>query len=108
MGETLSRVALDISGRPYLVWNVTFTRDKLGDMDTALFREWFQGFAPAAGVTLHLETFYGLNTHPLADSCFKTLSRELRPAVAITPRPTATVPPTTSNPRGPIYPAPGG
>src|SRR3546814_13581002 len=101
MDETLSRVALDISGRPYLVWNVTFTRDKLGDMDTELFREWFQGFAQAAGVTLHVETFYGLNNHHVVESCFQALARALRRAVEIDTRPPAAVPSPTGPERRP-------
>ncbi|MEO3434831.1 imidazoleglycerol-phosphate dehydratase HisB [Inquilinus sp. CAU 1745] len=94
MDETLSRVALDISGRPYLVWKVEFTRDRLGDMDTELFREWFQGFAQAAGITLHAETFYGVNNHHRIESCFKALARALRQAVAIDPRRPDAVPST--------------
>ncbi|HET8726266.1 MAG TPA: imidazoleglycerol-phosphate dehydratase HisB [Alphaproteobacteria bacterium] len=94
MDETLSRVALDISGRPYLVWNVAFTRDKLGDMDTELFREWFQGFAQAAGITLHVECLYGVNNHHVIESCFKALARALRRAVEIDPRQADAVPST--------------
>lgn len=94
MDETLSRVALDISGRPYLVWKVAFTQDRLGDMDTELFREWFQGFAQAAGITLHAETFYGVNNHHRIESCFKALARALRQAVAIDPRRPDAVPST--------------
>ncbi|MEQ9567893.1 MAG: imidazoleglycerol-phosphate dehydratase HisB, partial [Pseudomonadales bacterium] len=73
MDEALTRVALDISSRPYLIWNVEFTRDKLGDMDTELFREWFQGFAQAAGITLHVENLYGENNHHIIESAFKAL-----------------------------------
>ena len=94
MDETLSRVALDISGRPYLVWRVDFTRDKLGDMDTELFREWFQAFAQAAGLTLHVETLYGGNNHHIVESCFKALARALKVAVAIDPRQVGAVPST--------------
>lgn len=94
MDETLSRVALDISGRPYLVWKVEFTQDRLGDMDTELFREWFQGFAQAAGITLHAETFHGVNNHHRIESCFKALARALRQAVAIDPRRPDAVPST--------------
>lgn len=94
MDETLSRVALDISGRPYLVWRVEFTRDKLGDMDTELFREWFQAFAQAAGITLHVETLHGGNNHHIVESCYKALARALRAAVAIDPRQAGAVPST--------------
>ena len=94
MDECLSRVALDISGRPYLIWNVAFTRDKLGDMDTELFREWFQAFAQNAGMTLHVETLYGANNHHIIESCFKALARALRMAVALDPRQAGAVPST--------------
>jgi imidazoleglycerol-phosphate dehydratase len=94
MDETLSRVALDISGRPYLIWRVGFTRPKLGEMDTELFKEWFQAFAQAAGVTLHVETLYGENSHHIVESCFKGLARALRAAVAIDPRAAGDVPST--------------
>jgi imidazoleglycerol-phosphate dehydratase len=94
MDETLTRVALDVSGRPYLVWKVDFTRDKLGDMDTELFREWFQGFAQAAGITLHVENLYGINNHHIVESCFKALARALRRAVEIDPRRADAVPST--------------
>ncbi|HEY0920177.1 imidazoleglycerol-phosphate dehydratase HisB, partial [Devosia sp.] len=86
MDGTLTRVALDVSGRPFLVWKVEFTRDKVGDMDTELFREWFQAFAMHAGVTLHVECFYGDNNHHIAESAFKALARALRAAVEIDPR----------------------
>ena len=78
MDETLTRVALDLSNRPYLIWKVHFTRDKLGEMDTELFKEWFQAFAQAAGVTLHVETLYGENNHHIVESCFKALARAFR------------------------------
>ncbi len=94
MDETLSRVAVDISGRPYLVWRVAFSRDKLGDMDTELFREWFQAFAQAAGMTVHVETLYGVNNHHIIESCYKALARALRHAVAIDPRQAGAVPST--------------
>lgn len=94
MDETLSRVALDISGRPHLIWKVQFTRDKLGEMDTELFREWFGGFAQAAGVTLHVENLYGTNNHHIVESCYKGLARSLRTAVAIDPRQPGVVPST--------------
>ncbi|OEJ64406.1 imidazoleglycerol-phosphate dehydratase HisB [Magnetovibrio blakemorei] len=94
MDEALTRVALDASNRPYLVWKVEFVRDKLGDMDTELFKEWFGGFAQAAGLTLHVETFYGENNHHIIESCFKGLARALRQAVEIDPRKADQVPST--------------
>ena len=94
MDEALSRVAVDVSGRPYLIWRVSFTRDKLGDMDTELFREWFQAFAQAAGLTLHVESFYGLNNHHIIESCYKALARALRQALAVDPRQAGAVPST--------------
>jgi imidazoleglycerol-phosphate dehydratase len=94
MDETLTRVSLDASNRPYLVWKVAFTRPKLGEMDTELFKEWFQAFAQSAGVTLHVENLYGENNHHIAESCFKGLARALRQAVAIDPRQAGVVPST--------------
>ena len=94
MDETLTRVALDASNRPYLIWRVTFTRPKVGDMDTELFKEWFQSFAQHAGVTLHIENLYGENSHHIVESCFKGLARSLRAAVAIDPRKSGDVPST--------------
>lgn len=94
MDETLTRVAIDVSGRPYLIWNVTFTRDKVGDMDTELFREWFQAFAQNAGITLHVSNLYGENNHHIAETCYKALARALRKAVEIDPRQGARVPST--------------
>lgn len=94
MDETLTRVALDISGRPCLVWNVRFFAPKLGEMDTELFQEWFKAFAQSAGVTLHVETLYGENNHHIAESCFKGLARALRQAVALDPRRADAVPST--------------
>jgi imidazoleglycerol-phosphate dehydratase len=94
MDETLTRVSLDASNRPYLVWKVAFTRPKLGEMDTELFKEWFQAFAQSAGVTLHVENLYGENNHHIAESCFKGLARALRQAVAIDPRQAGMVPST--------------
>ncbi len=81
MDETLTRVTLDASNRPYLIWKVAFTRPKLGEMDTELFKEWFQAFAQSAGVTLHVENLYGENNHHIVESCFKGLARALRQAV---------------------------
>lgn len=94
MDETLSRVAIDISGRPYFIWKVEFTKPKLGEMDTELFREWFQAFAFAAGATLHVENLYGVNNHHIVESCFKGLARTLRTATAIDPRKSDEVPST--------------
>jgi imidazoleglycerol-phosphate dehydratase len=94
MDETLTRVAIDVSNRPYLVWKVTLARPKLGEMDTELFKEWFQAFAQHAGVTLHVENLYGENTHHIVESCFKGLARALRTAVTIDPRQAGTVPST--------------
>ena len=94
MDETLSRVALDASNRPYLIWKVAFTRAKLGEMDTELFREWFGAFAQAAGLTLHVENVYGENNHHIIESCFKGLARALRQAVEIDPRKADAVPST--------------
>jgi Imidazoleglycerol-phosphate dehydratase len=94
MDETLTRVAIDLSNRPYLVWKVAFTQDRLGDMDTELFKEWFQAFAQAAGATLHVETLYGTNNHHIVESCFKALARALRQAVEIDPRKADAVPST--------------
>ncbi len=94
MDETLSRVAIDVSGRPFLVWRVAFPAPKVGDMDTELFREWFQAFAMNAGITLHVECFYGDNSHHIAESCFKGLARALRAAIAVDPREGARVPST--------------
>ncbi len=94
MDETLTRVALDISNRPYLIWKVAFTRDKLGDMDTELFKEWFQAFAQAAGITLHVENLYGDNNHHIIESSFKALARSLRSAIEIDARMADAVPST--------------
>ena len=94
MDETLTRVALDISGRPFLVFKATFGRDKVGTFDTELVQEWFQAFAMNAGVTLHVECLYGTNDHHIAESCFKGLARALRAAVAIDPRAKDEVPST--------------
>ena len=94
MDETLTHVALDISNRPYLIWKVEFTRPKLGEMDTELFKEWFQAFAQAAGVTLHVENIYGENNHHIVESCYKGLARALRQAIEIDPRKSDAVPST--------------
>ncbi len=94
MDETCSRVALDVSNRPYLIWKVRFERPKLGEMDTELFKEWFQAFAQAAGITLHIENLYGENSHHIVESCFKGLARALREAVELDQRALAAVPST--------------
>ena len=94
MDETLTRVALDCSNRPYLVWKVDFSRPKLGDMDTELFKEWFQAFAQSAGITLHVENLYGDNNHHIVESCFKGLARALRQAVEIDARQVDAIPST--------------
>ncbi|MCW3836440.1 imidazoleglycerol-phosphate dehydratase HisB [Sphingomonas canadensis] len=94
MDETLTRVAIDISGRPYCVFNTAFTQKRLGEMDTEMFEHWFQSFAQAAGITLHVETLYGTNNHHVAESCFKGLARALREAVEIDPRKAGMVPST--------------
>ncbi len=86
MDEALTRVAIDISGRPFLVFKAEFVRDKVGTFDTELVQEWFQAFAVNAGITLHAQTLYGTNDHHIAESCFKGLARALRTAVAIDPR----------------------
>jgi imidazoleglycerol-phosphate dehydratase len=94
MDEALTRVAIDISGRPFLVFKAEFVRDKVGSFDTELVQEWFQAFAMNAGITLHAETLYGTNDHHIAESCFKGLARALRAAVAIDPRAKDEVPST--------------
>jgi len=94
MDETLTRVSLDASNRPYLVWKVNLTRDKLGEMDIELFKEWFQAFAQHAGLTLHIENLYGENTHHIVESCYKGLARALRQAIEIDPRKSGDVPST--------------
>lgn len=94
MDEALTRVAVDISGRPFLVFKASFVRDKVGSFDTALVQEWFQAFAMNAGITLHAECLYGSNDHHIAESCFKGLARALRAAVSIDPRASGEVPST--------------
>ncbi|HML13745.1 MAG TPA: imidazoleglycerol-phosphate dehydratase HisB [Xanthobacteraceae bacterium] len=94
MDEALTRVAIDISGRPFLVFKAEFGRDKVGAFDTELVREWFQAFAINAGITLHVETLYGTNDHHIAESCFKGLARALRAAVALDARAAGEVPST--------------
>jgi len=94
MDETLTRAAIDISGRPYLVWRSGFTQAKLGDFDTELIEHWFHSFAQAAGITLHVETLYGRNNHHIAESAFKALARALRVAIEADPRKADAVPST--------------
>ena len=89
-----TRVALDISGRPFLVWKVSFPAAKVGEMDTELFREWFQAFAQNAGVTLHVENLYGENSHHIAETCYKGLAKALRMAIAIDQAQAAELPTT--------------
>ena len=86
MDETLSRAAIDLCKRPYLVWNVAFARDKIGEMDTELFKEFFHAFAGNGGMCLHVENIYGENSHHIIESCFKATARALRTAIAIDPR----------------------
>jgi imidazoleglycerol-phosphate dehydratase len=94
MDETLTRCALDISGRPHFVWKSGFSQPRLGEMDTELFEHWFASFAQTAGITLHIETLYGENNHHIAESCFKALARALRQAVEIDPRKGDAIPST--------------
>jgi imidazoleglycerol-phosphate dehydratase len=94
MDDTLTRVAIDVSGRPYLVWKVEFSKPKVGEMDTELFREWFQAFAQNARITLHVENLYGENNHHIAETCYKGLARALRRAVEPDPRQAGRVPST--------------
>ena len=94
MDETLTRVALDISGRPWLVWKTEFTQKRLGEIDTELFEHWFHSFAQSAGITLHVETLYGKNNHHMIESAFKGLARALRQAVEIDPRKADAIPST--------------
>ena len=94
MDEALTRIAIDISGRPFLVFRTAFRVEKIGQFDTELVREWFQAFAMNAGITLHVETLYGENAHHSAESCFKGLARALRKAVSIDPREEGRVPST--------------
>ena len=94
MDETLTRVALDASNRPYFIWQVDFPIPKIGEMDTELFKEWFQALSQSAGLTLHVENIYGANSHHIIESCFKGLARALRQAVEIDPRKAGAVPST--------------
>lgn len=94
MDEALSRASIDVSGRPFLAWRTEFSADKIGEMDTELFREFFQAFAHNAGITLHVETLYGLNNHHIAESCFKAVARALRDCIETDPRMPNAVPST--------------
>ena len=94
MDETLTRASIDISDRPYLIWRVNFSKPKLGEMDTELFKEWFQAFAQNARVTLHVENLYGENNHHIVESCFKALARTFRAAAETDPRAADSVPST--------------
>jgi imidazoleglycerol-phosphate dehydratase len=94
MDETMTRVSLDASNRPYLIWKVQFSKPKLGEMDTELFKEWFQAFAQAAGLTLHVENLYGENNHHIVESCYKGLARALRQAIEVDPRQAGRIPST--------------
>ncbi len=94
MDETLSRVSLDLSNRPYLVWNVKLAVEKLGEMDTELFKEWFHAFSQSAGITLHVENIYGDNSHHKIESCYKGLARALREAVQVDHRAENIIPST--------------
>ena len=94
MDETLTRVAIDVSNRPYLIWNVKLKVEKLGEMDTELFKEWFQAFSQAAGITLHVENLYGDNSHHKIESCFKGLARSLKDAFTIDKRIKTSIPST--------------
>jgi imidazoleglycerol-phosphate dehydratase len=100
MDEALTRAAIDVSGRPYLIWKVAFSRPKIGEFDTELVREWFQAFAMNAGVTLHVQTLYGDNCHHIAESCFKALARVLRGAIEIDPRQKDRIPSTKGSLKG--------
>ena len=94
MDDTLTRAAIDVSGRPYLVWNAEFSRPKVGDFDTELFREFFQALAQNAGITLHVSNIYGENNHHIAETCFKAVARVLRSAIEIDPRQKGVIPST--------------
>ena len=94
MDETLTRVAIDVSNRPYLIWKVKLKVERLGEMDTELFKEWFQAFSQAAGITLHVENIYGDNSHHIIESCFKGLARSLKEALTIDKRIKNSIPST--------------
>ena len=94
MDETLTRVAIDVSNRPYLIWKVKLKVEKLGEMDTELFKEWFQAFSQSAGITMHVENIYGDNSHHIIESCYKGLARSLRDALEMDPRSNKSIPST--------------
>ena len=94
MDETLTRVAIDVSNRPYLIWKVKLKVERLGEMDTELFKEWFQAFSQSAGITLHIENVYGENSHHKIESCFKGLARSLKDAFEIDKRIKSSIPST--------------
>jgi imidazoleglycerol-phosphate dehydratase len=94
MDETLTRCSLDISGRPWTVFKASFNSPRLGEWDTELIEHWFQSFATAAGITLHVENLYGTNNHHIVESCYKALARALRQAVEIDPRKADAIPST--------------
>ena len=94
MDEAMTRCAIDVSGRPFLVWQVEFSKPKIGDFDTELFEEFFRAFAMNAGITLHIANLYGTNCHHIAETCFKAVARALRGAIALDPRQGARVPST--------------
>ena len=94
MDEALSRVVVDLSGRPYLIWKVAFTQKNLGEMDTELFKEWFQAFSQAIGANIHVENLYGINNHHIIESCYKGLARSLRDAIKVVDRVAEQVPST--------------
>ena len=94
MDETLSRVSIDVSNRPYLIWKVDLKVEKLGEMDTELFKEWFQAFSQSAGITLHVENIYGENSHHKIESCYKGLARSLKEALSIDNRIKNSIPST--------------
>ncbi len=100
MDETLTRCAIDVSGRPFLVFRCEYPRPKIGDFDTELVREWFQAFAMNAGITLHLENAYGVNAHHIAESSFKALARSLRDAIEIDTRQKDRIPSTKGSLKG--------
>jgi imidazoleglycerol-phosphate dehydratase len=100
MDEALTRVTLDLSGRPHLVWNVAFSRPSIGDFDIELLREWFQAFVLNAGITMHVETLHGDNSHHIAESCYKALAHALRQAVEVDPRQQSRIPSTKGTLQG--------
>ncbi|GAB1580260.1 imidazoleglycerol-phosphate dehydratase HisB [Phyllobacterium phragmitis] len=100
MDETLTRAALDVSGRPFLVWQVEFTAPKIGTFDTELVREFFQALAQNAGITLHVTNHYGANNHHIAETCFKAVARALRSAIEVDPRQKDAIPSTKGSLKG--------